>query len=110
MRSVEQVHLEQIPERPYRLGSFPDRGMRRRYFPTWGGDHASQPTAHAVHQACRARSRIAELGIVAHEATIRKVGEPMSDAENSQLATGKLVAQCSILVVIAGIVSWLIAA
>jgi hypothetical protein len=110
MRSVEQVHLEQIPERPYRLGSFPDRGMRRRYFPTWGSDRASRPSAHAVHQAGRAGSRIAELGIVAHEATIRKVGEPMSDAENSQLATGKLVAQCSILVVIAGIVSWLIAA
>jgi hypothetical protein len=110
LRSVEQVHLEEMPERPYRLGSYPDRGMRRRYVPAWGGDRASQPTAHAVHQAGRAGSRIAELGIVAHETTIKKVGEQVSDAENSQLATNKLVAQCSILVVIAGIVSWLIAA
>jgi hypothetical protein len=34
----------------------------------------------------------------------------MSYSENSQLAFRKLMAQCSILVVIAGIVSWLIAA
>jgi hypothetical protein len=110
MRSVEQLHLEEMPERPHRLGSYPDQAIRRRYFPTWGGDRASQATAHAVHQAGRAGSRIAELGIVAHETTIKKVGEQLSDAENSQPAISKLVAQCSILVVIAGIVSWLIAA
>jgi hypothetical protein len=62
-----------------------------------------------VRQAGRAGSWIAELGIVSHETTIKKVGEQVSDAENSQLAFRKLMAQCSILVVIAGIVSWLIA-
>jgi hypothetical protein len=62
-----------------------------------------------VRQAGRAGSWIAELGIVSHETTIKNVGEQVSNSENSQLAIGKLVAQCSILVVIAGIVSWLIA-
>jgi hypothetical protein len=108
MRSVEQVHLKEIPERPHRLGSYQDRGMRRRYVPDWGGGRAPQPT-HAVRQAGRAGSRIADLGIVSHETTIKKVGEQVSDLEDSQLAIGKLVAQCSILVVIAGIVSSLIA-
>jgi hypothetical protein len=46
---------------------------------------------------------------VSHETTIKKVGELASDSETSRLARRKLVAQCSILVVIAGIVSWLIA-
>jgi hypothetical protein len=63
-----------------------------------------------VRQASRAGSWIAELGIVSHQTTVKKVGELVSDAENSRLASRKLVAQCSILVVIAGIVSWLIAA
>jgi hypothetical protein len=61
-----------------------------------------------VRQAGRAGSWIAELGIVSHETTIKKVGELVSNSENTRLASGKLVAQCSILVVIAGIVSWLI--
>jgi hypothetical protein len=39
---------------------------------------------------------------------MKKVGEQVSYSENSRLAFRKLVAQCSILVVIAGIVSWLI--
>jgi hypothetical protein len=107
MRSVEQVHLKEIPERPHRLGSYQDRGMRRRYVPDWGGGRAPQPT-HAVHQAGRAGSWISELGIVSHETTIKKVGEQVSYSENSRLAFRMLVAQCSILVVIAGIVSWLI--
>ena len=110
MRSVEQVHLKEIPERPHRLGSYQDRGMRRGYVPDWGGDRAPQPIAHAVRQAGRVGSRIAELGIVSHETMIKKVGEQVSNSENSPPALGKLVAQCSILVVIAGIVSWLIAA
>jgi hypothetical protein len=63
-----------------------------------------------VRQAGRPESWIAELGIVSHGTTIKQVGEQLSDAEISQLASRKLVAQCSILVVIAGIVSWLIAA
>ena len=110
MRSVEQVHLQQIPERAHRLGSYPNRGVRGRYVvPDWGG-RACQPTAHAVRQAGRAGSWIAELGIVSHETTIKKVGEQVPNSENSRLAFRKLVAQCSILVVIAGIVSWLIAA
>ena len=110
MRSVEQVQLKEIPERPHRLGSYQDRGMRRRYVPDWGGERADQPTAHAVRQAGRVESWIAELGIVSHETTIKKVGKQVSNSENSRLAFRKLVAQCSILVVIAGIVSWLIAA
>ena len=103
MRSVEQVHLKEIPERPHRLGSYQDRSMRRRYVPDWGGGRAPQPT-HAVRQAGRAGSGIAELGLVSHETTIKQV----FNSENSPLAIRKLVAQCSILVVIAGIVSWLI--
>jgi hypothetical protein len=62
-----------------------------------------------VRQAGGAESCFAELGIISHETTIKKVGEQVSDAKNSQLAFRKLMAQCSILVVIAGIVSWLIA-
>jgi hypothetical protein len=54
-------------------------------------------------------SWIAELSIVSHE-TIKKVGEQVSDSEISRLAFRRLVAQCSILVVIAGIVAGLIAA
>jgi hypothetical protein len=52
---------------------------------------------------------MAELGIVSHEVTIKKVCEQLSNAEISRQASRKLVGQCSILVVIAGIVSWLIA-
>ena len=109
MRSVEQVHLKEMPERPHRLGSYPNRGVRGRYIPDRGGVRARQPTAHAVHQAGRAESWIAELGIVSHKTTIKKGGEQVSNSEISRLMFRKLVAQCSILVVIAGIVSWLIA-
>jgi hypothetical protein len=109
MRSVEQVHLKEMPERPHRLGSYRSRGVHGRSFLDQGGDRARQPTAYAVHQAGRAESWIAELGIVAHERTIKKVGEQVSNSEISRLEGGRLVAQCSILVVIAGIVSWLIA-
>jgi hypothetical protein len=109
MRSVEQVQLKEIPERPHRLGSYRRRGVRGRYVPDPGGGHAPQPTAHSVRQAGRAGSWIAELGIVSRETTMKKVGEQISDWENSRLAFRKLVAQCSILVVIASIVSWLIA-
>jgi len=105
MRSVEQVQLEEIPERPHRLGSYPNRGMRRRYAPDGGGGRAPQPSAHAVQQAGRQESWLAELGIVSHGTTIKQ----LSDSEISRLEFRKLVAQCSILVVIAGIVSWLIA-
>ena len=106
MRSVEQVQLKEIPERPHRLGSYRNRGWR--YVPDWGGDRAGQPTAHAVRQAGRAGSWIAELGIVSHETTSKKVDEQFSDSEISGLESRKLVAQYSILVVIAGIVSWLV--
>jgi hypothetical protein len=54
-------------------------------------------------------SWIAELSIVSHE-TIKKVGEQVPDLEISLPESRTLVAQYSILVVIAGIVSWLIAA
>ena len=53
---------------------------------------------------------IAEDGVVSHE-TIKKVGEKVPNSEISRPEfRRRLVAQCSILVVIAGIVSWLIAA
>jgi hypothetical protein len=107
MRSMEQVQLKEMQERPHRLGGYRNRGGR--YVPDWGGDRAGQPTAHAVRQAGRVQSWIEELSIVSHE-TIKKVGEQVPDSELSRLAFRKLVAQCSILVVIAGIVSWLIAA
>ena len=109
MRSVEQVHLKEMPERPHRLGSYRNRGVRGRSDLDWGGNRARQPTAYTVRQAGGAESWVAELGIVAHETTIKKVGELASDSETSRLARRNLVAQCSILVVIAGIVSWLIA-
>ena len=108
MRSVEQVQLKEIPERPHRLGSFPNRGMRKRYVPDWGDDRAGKPTAHAVRQPGRAGSWIAELGIVSQETTSKKVDEQFSDSAISRLESRKLVAQYSILVVIAGIVSWLV--
>ena len=110
MRSVEQVKLEEIPERPHRLGSYPNRGMRKPYVPGWGGDRAGQLTAHAVRQAGSAGGWIAELGIVPHETMSKKVDEQLSASEISKLEFRELVAQCSILVVIAGIVAGLIAA
>jgi hypothetical protein len=109
MRSVEQVKLKEMPERPHRLGSYRKQGVRKRYVPDWGGDRAGHPTAYAVRQAGRVESWIAELSIVSHE-TIKKVGEQVSDSEISRPESRTLVAQYSILVVIAGIVSWLIAA
>ncbi len=109
MRSVEQVQLNEMPERPHRLGSYRNRGGRKRYVPDWGGDRAGQPTAHALRQAGRVESWIAELSIVSHE-PIKKVGEQVPDSEISRLEGGRLVVQCSILVVIAGIVAGLIAA
>jgi hypothetical protein len=63
-----------------------------------------------VRQAGRAESWIAELSIVSHETTIKKVGEQVSNSEISRPESRTLVAQYSILVVIAGIVAWLIAA
>ena len=110
MRSVEQVQLEEIPERPHRLGSYPNRGMRKPYVPGWGGDRAGQLPAHAVRQAGSAGGWIAELGIVSHETMSKKVDEQLSASEISKLEFRELVAQCSILVVTAGIVAGLIAA
>jgi hypothetical protein len=73
MKSVEQVHLKEMPE--------------------------------------QAESRIAEDRIVSHETPSKKVGEKMTNSEISRLEfRRRLVAQCWILVVIAGIVAWLIAA
>jgi hypothetical protein len=53
---------------------------------------------------------IAEDSAVSHETTDKKASEQVSDSEISRAEFRRLVAQCSILVVIAGIVSWLIAA
>jgi hypothetical protein len=58
----------------------------------------------------QAESRIAEDGIVSRETTVKKVGEKVPDSEISRPEFRRLVGQCWILVVIAGIVSWLIAA
>jgi hypothetical protein len=109
MRSVEQVHLKEIPERPHRPGSYGNRGVRGRYVPEWGS-RACQPSAHAMRQAGRAGRWIAELGIVSHGSTLKKVGKQVPNSGILRTEFGKLVAQCSILVAIAGIVSWLIAA
>ena len=109
MRSVEQVQLKEIPDRPHRLGSYRDRGVRGRNVLDRGGGHSPQPTTHAVRHAGRGESRIAGLSFVSHGTTIKKLGEQLPNSEISRLACRKLVAQCSILVVIAGIVSWLIA-
>ena len=59
----------------------------------------------------QAESWIAEDGIVSHETPIKKVGEKVLNSEISRPEfRRRLVAQCWILVVIAGIVAWLIAA
>ena len=59
----------------------------------------------------QAESRIAEDGIISHETPGKKVGEKVSNLEFSRPEfRRRLVAQCWILVVIAGIVAWLIAA
>ena len=110
MRSVQQDHLKEMPERPHRLGSYGNRGVRRRYVLDWRSVRAGQPTARAVRQAGRAETWIAEYSIVSHKTTIKKVGGQVPNSEISRREFRGLVAQCSILVVIAGIVSWLIAA
>jgi hypothetical protein len=109
MRSVEQNQLKEMPERPHRLGSYRNRGARGRYVPDWVGDRAAQPTAHAVRQAGGAESSIAEISTVSYEMALKKVGAQVPDSELSSPEFRRLVAQCSILVVIAAIVSWLIA-
>jgi hypothetical protein len=109
MRSVEQDQLKEMPERPHRLGSYRNRGVRGRYVPDWGGDRAAQPTAHAVRQVGGAESSIAEISIVSYEMALKRVGAQVPDSELSPPEFRRLVAQCSILVVIAAIVSWLIA-
>jgi hypothetical protein len=59
----------------------------------------------------QAESWIAEDGIVSHEPPVKKVGEKVPNSEFSRPEfRRRLVAQCWILVVIAGIVAWLIAA
>ena len=58
-----------------------------------------------------AESWVAKDGIVSHETTIKNVREQVPNSEFSRPEfRRRLVAQCSILVVIAGIVLWLIAA
>ena len=57
-----------------------------------------------------AKNWIAEDGTVSHDTTVKKVGERVPNSEISHPEIRTLVAQCSILVLIAGIVAWLIAA
>ena len=52
----------------------------------------------------------AEDSTVSQDTTVKKVGEQVSDSETSRPEFVRLVAQCSILVVIGGIVAGLIAA
>jgi hypothetical protein len=64
-----------------------------------------------LERAELAESWVAKDGIVSHETTIKNVGEEVPNSEFSRPEfRRRLVAQCSILVVIAGIVAWLIAA
>ncbi len=59
----------------------------------------------------QAESWTAEDDVVSHETTLEKVGEQVPDSEISRPEfRRRLVAQCWILVVIAGIVVWFIAA
>ena len=59
----------------------------------------------------QAERRIAGDSIVSHETPGKKVGEKLTNSEISRPEfRRRLVAQCWILVVIAGIVAWLIAA
>ena len=63
-----------------------------------------------LERAELAESWVAKDGIVSPE-TIKNVGEQVPNSEFSRPEfRRRLVAQCSILVVIAGIVAWLIAA
>jgi hypothetical protein len=103
MRSVERVQLKGMPDRPHRVGSYLNRGTRGRYFP-------GRSTAHPVRRAGRAESRIAEISIISYGMALEKAGGRMPGSEISWPDSRKLGAQCSILVVIAGIVAWLIAA
>ncbi len=57
----------------------------------------------------RAESWTAEDLFASHE-TVKRVGEQVSDSEISRPEIRTLVAQCSMLSVIIGIVAWLIAA
>ena len=57
-----------------------------------------------------AENWMAEDSTVSHDTTVKKVGERVPNSEISHLEIRTLVAQCSILVLIAGIVAWLIAA
>ena len=109
MRSVERVQLKEMPDRPHRVGSYRNYGVRGRYGPDRLGDRAGRPTAHAVRQAGWAGSPIAEFGTISFGMTRKKVSGQMPGSGISWPESRKLGAQCSILVVIAGIVSWLIA-
>ena len=55
-------------------------------------------------------SWIAQDSTVSQDTPVKKVGERVPNSEISPPEVRTLVAQCSFLVVIAGIVAWLIAA
>jgi hypothetical protein len=57
-----------------------------------------------------AESWIAEDSSVSPDTTVKKVGKRVPNSEIPHLEIRTLMAQCSILVLIAGIVAWLIAA
>jgi hypothetical protein len=110
MRSVEQVQLKEMTDRPHLVGSYRNHGVRGRYVPDGGGHRAGQSTAHAGRHASRAASPIADISIISYGMALKKVRGQMPGSEISWPESRKLGVQCSILVVIAGIVSWLIVA
>jgi hypothetical protein len=110
MRSLGRVQLEEMPDRPHRVGSYRNFGVGGRYVPDRVADRAGRSTAHAVRQGGRAESLLAEIGIIPYGITLEKVGAQMPGSEISWSESGRLGVQCSILVVIAGIVLWLIVA
>jgi hypothetical protein len=110
MRSVGEDQSKEVPERPHRRETFRNRGVRGRYVPGWGGDRADRPTGRAVRQVGTAENWKAKDSSVSCETLLEKVGEQEPDPGISPQESRRLAAQCSILVVIAGIVSWLIAA
>jgi hypothetical protein len=110
MRSVERVQLKGMADRPHRVGSYRNCGTHGRYLPDRVGDRAGRPTAHAVRRAGRAGSPIAEISTFMYGMAFENAGGRMPGSEISWPESRKLGVQCSILVVIAGIVAWLIAA
>jgi hypothetical protein len=110
MRSVERVHLKEMPDRPHRVGSYRNHGVLGRYVSDRVGDRAGRSTAQAVRQDGRAESPLAEISFISYGMALEKMGGRMPGSGLSWPESRTLGVQCSILGVIAGIVALLIAA